>query len=468
MASILIIDDNLSLCEALSKKISKLGHNANHYQRLTDGMHAARNENYDVIFLDVGLPDGSGLSALEILREKPYEPEVIIITGQAEVSGARLAIESGAWDYVEKGASLDDMILPLERALQYRSELKKSKTTVSLKREGIIGESNSINKSLDLVAQASTADVPVCITGETGTGKELFAWAIHTNSTRSENNFVVVDCAALPENLVESVLFGHEAGAFTGANKQSHGLIKSADGGTLFLDEIGELPLSIQKSFLRVLQEHTFKRVGGSKDIHSDFRVISATNRDLNNMTKDGGFREDLLYRLNAMTIHLPPLRDRENDIELLTSQHLSQFSQQKGMERKGSTREFIASLKAYEWPGNIRELFNVLDQAVLSIGDRPTLFPFDLPPRIRFKATVNSLSEEAKSQTAPLPSSDSSLPDLKAAREEMLSKFEADYLRTLMNKTNFDINAASKLAGLSRPRLYELIRKYGISKKDD
>ena len=467
MATVLIVDDNQSLCQALAIEISKLGHTVEHFQKLAQGMRAARNDSYDVIFLDVGLPDGNGLDALEILRQMPHNPEVIIITGQAEVSGARLAIESGAWDYVEKGASLDDMILPLKRALQYRSEWQKTKKAVSLKREGIVGESAGIVECLDLVAQGATSDLPVCISGETGTGKELFAWAIHANSPRRDNNFVVVDCAALPATLVESVLFGHEAGAFTGAAKRTDGLIKKADGGTLFLDEVGELPLSLQKSFLRVLQEHSFKRVGGRQEISSDFRVIAATNRDLPRLARERGFREDLLYRLNALAIRLPALRDRGRDLELLASHHLSQSSHHQDKERKGYTLEFLAALTAYEWPGNVRELFNVIDQAVLSAGDRPTLFPVDLPPQIRLKATVNSLSDQAKTRITSDLDPDRPLPHLKEARDEAMNRFEADYLLRLMGDTDFDINAASELAGLSKPRLYELLRKYDISKKN-
>lgn len=466
MASVLIIDDNLALCEALKIEISKHGHNVDHFQRLDGGMTAAREKSYDVIFLDVNLPDGNGLASIEELKKRPCSPEVIIITGMAEVSGARLAIESGAWDYVEKGASLDDMILPLNRALQYRSEWKKSQKTVSLKREGIIGDSAAISECLDMVAQAAGSDVPVYLTGETGTGKELFAWAVHSNSSRCDNNFVVVDCAALPETLVESVLFGHEAGAYTGANRQTDGLIKKADGGTLFLDEIGELPLKIQKAFLRVLQERTFKRVGGSRDVTSNFRLIAATNRNLEMLVKNGEFREDLFYRINTLAIHLPPLRSRERDIEHLARYHISEFSLNHGAERKGYTMEYLSSLYSYEWPGNVRELFNVIDLSILSAGERSTLFPIDLPPEIRFKAAVTSLSEKARTQHSSENEKRDSLPDLKTARDEILFRFEKDYLQALMNKTGFDVNAASELAGLSRPRLYELLRKYGINKK--
>jgi two-component system, NtrC family, response regulator len=466
MANLLIIDDNEALCDLLVAKMTKMGHEADHFQTLTDGMTAVRGKSYDVVFLDVGLPDGNGLKAIPMLRETRSKPEVIIITGYAEVSGARLAIENGAWDYVEKGASLDDMILPLTRALQYRNERLMSPRTVSLKREGIIGDSPPVLACLDQVAQASVSDLPLLISGETGSGKELFAWATHENSSRSVNRFVVVDCAALPDSLVESLLFGYEAGAFTGASKQTDGLIREADGGTLFLDEVGELPLSIQKSFLRVLQEHTFRRVGGPREIKSDFRLVAATNRNLERLAREGLFRQDLLYRLHALRIELPPLRERGGDVELLINHHLNQHSHHFNDKRKGFTREFLECLMAYDWPGNIRELYNVIDQAVLASGGRTTLYHTDLPTHIRLQATVGSFSGNVRPVAPPiLDDDDEDMTDLKTAREHIIIEFERHYVLRLMRKTKWDIPAACAIAGLSRPRLYELLRKYNITR---
>ena len=233
-------------------------------------------------------------------------PEIIVITGMGHPDEAELAIKSGAWDYIEKPASFEAIKLPLIRALEYRAERKPKAPTV-LKRNGIIGDSEEITACLELLSQAADSDANVLITGETGTGKELFAKVIHANSRRAKSNFVVVDCTALPETLVESVLFGHARGAFTGAETSEEGLVRQAHGGTLFLDEIGELPVLIQKRFLRVIQEHRFRAVGGRREISSDFRLMAATNRDLEDMVREGRFREDLLFRLRTIADRFAP-----------------------------------------------------------------------------------------------------------------------------------------------------------------
>ena len=303
MAEILIVDDDEGMRSILSSLVEKLGHNPSCASSLKKGIQAASSRAFDVVFLDVNMPDGNGLSVLTEFKTAPSGPEIIIITGYGNPDGAEMAILSGAWDYIEKGAGLKEMRLPLVRALEYRAEKKKRKSPMFLNREGIIGNSAKLQEALDLLAQSAGGDAGVFLTGETGTGKELFARAIHRNSMRRNNNLVVVDCAALPENLVESMLFGHEKGAFTGADKAEEGLIKQADGGTLFLDEVGELPLKIQKSFLRVLQEHCFRPLGARKEIQSNFRVVSATHQDPDRMVSEGRFREDLLFRLRALAI---------------------------------------------------------------------------------------------------------------------------------------------------------------------
>ena len=246
MANILIIDDDEMTSDMLSKLVRSLGHDTESAFTLKDGLQELLAKTFDVVLLDVGMPDGSGLDVLPKIREMPSPPEVIIITGAGDPDGAELAIKNGAWDYIEKPSSIDKMNLTLMRALQFRHEKNQRKPLVSLKREAIIGNSLRMQATLDSVAHASTSRAPVFINGETGTGKELIALAIHENSSRSKANFVIVDCASLPENLVESSLFGYKKGAFTGADKDMDGLIKQADGGTLFLDEIGELPLKLQ------------------------------------------------------------------------------------------------------------------------------------------------------------------------------------------------------------------------------
>ena len=463
IATVLIIDDNFSLCDSLSKAVIKKGHYAIHAQTLSEGLKTARRENPDVIFLDVLLPDGNGLEMLPLFQEGPMPPEIIIITGEAKAIGAKQASEKGAWDYVQKGASLYELLLPLERALQFRAERMSASKPISLKREGIIGESQPLLNCLNIVAQAATCDLPVLISGETGTGKELFAWAIHANSSRSNKGFVVVDCASLPESLVESMLFGYESGAFTGANRRTEGLIKEADGGTLFLDEIGEMPLSIQKSLLRVLQERTYKRIGGVSDLHSDFRVIAATNRDMNIMVEEKKFRQDLIFRLTAIKMQLPPLRERGNDIELLTSIRLNKMVSERSRVRKGFADEFIQYLYSYDWPGNVRELLNALDLAVINSGDAPTLYHYDLPTDIKSKVLEILLTENKSDKTELDLTATTELGPYKHEKEKYMAQFNENYLRRLMAYSQGDIYKACKISDLSKPRLYQLLRQHGI-----
>jgi len=272
MARILIIDDDKLMCRSLSLVARQKGYEASSTNTLGEGLEKAITELFDVIFLDVNMPDGNGLEFLSKLPKLPSSPEIIIITGFGDPNGAELAIKCGAWDYLEKGASINEITLSLLRALEYREQKRIESSTNDaglLKRDGIIGNSVRLKECLDLVAQSAICDSNVLITGETGTGKELFAKAVHQNSLRSKKNFVVVDCASLPENLIEGMLFGHEKGAFTNADQAREGLILQANGGTLFLDEIGEMPLSLQKVFLRVLQDHRFRPLGSNRELET-------------------------------------------------------------------------------------------------------------------------------------------------------------------------------------------------------
>jgi len=303
MASILIIDDDRAICQMLSTMVERLDHDVTTAFSLKEGMKRAQAEAVDVVFLDLGLPDGNGLDLLPKLRNAPSTPEVIIITGHGGQEGAELSVKYGAWDYIEKPVTPEQVSLPLARALQYREAKSTEAHAKALRLEGIVGQSPPMQACFDALAQAAFGDANVLITGETGTGKELFARAVHGNGTRATGPFVPVDCAALPETLVESMLFGHEKGAFTGADSPKTGLIRQAEGGTLFLDEVGELAMSVQSSFLRVLQERRFRPVGGHQEIGSDFRLIAATNRELNHLADQGQFRRDLLFRRHTSSI---------------------------------------------------------------------------------------------------------------------------------------------------------------------
>jgi two-component system NtrC family response regulator len=356
------------------------------------------------------------------------------------------------------------LALTIERVLDYREKKQSSSKTVALKRQGIVGNSAPLRACLDVLAQASTSDANVLIMGETGTGKELFAWAIHENSARSNHNFVVVDCAALPETLVESTLFGHVRGAFTGADKARDGLIKHADQGTLFLDEIGELSMSIQKAFLRVLQERRFRPVGGSQEVSSDFRLIAATNRDIEGMAQKGTFREDLLYRLRTLSLELPPLRNCREDIKDLVLHYVAKFCAQYDVPMKGFSPDFFVLVQNYDWPGNVRELIQSLEKAVVTAKDEPTLYRKHLPQHIRIQAARAAVEQKG----SPTPDPDElgnseELPALDKAREAGLARIEKEYLVALLRRTNGDMKAACRVSGLSRSRLYALLNKHRV-----
>ena len=464
MAHVLIIDDDQMIGETLSLRIMNLGHSAASAATLNEGLRKIQQEAFDLVFLDVRLPDGNGLDALAKIKEAPSSPEVIIITGVGDPDGAELAVKGGAWDYIQKPFSKQEIILQLSRALEYR-EKSRQKPPVLLKRDNIIGSSARLTAHLESLAQAANSNVNTLITGESGTGKELFARAIHENSARARKNFVVVDCAALPENLVENVLFGHKKGAFTGADKNEEGLVRHADGGTLFLDEVGELPLSIQKKFLRVLQEHKFRLVGSQQEISSDFRLIAATNRSLEHMAQAGQFRQDLLYRLRALTIELSPLRERRADIRELTLHHISRICARKGVEVKGFSPEFIEALEAYDWPGNVRELINTLERIIAAEPGTSILYPQHLSERIRIKIARTKLGPKVQQQEQKSFKPSETFPTLKEAREQTLSQIEKQYLQELMQAAEGDIQEICRISGLRRARLYELLKKYNISR---
>jgi two-component system, NtrC family, response regulator len=466
MARVLIVDDDSMTSRVLSKMLAGLGHAAECAVTVADGLQALSDTAFDVVLLDVNLPDGNGLDLLPRISGVTAAPEVIIITGQGDPDGAELAIKNGAWDYIEKPATLDRMRLPIMRAIQYHEEKKKRATPVALKRDAIIGSSAELKVCFDVLAQAVGSDAPVLISGETGTGKELFASALHENSCRAQGSFVVVDCAALPENLIESALFGYRKGAFTGADADREGLIRQADKGTLFLDEVGELPLALQKAFLRVLQEHRFRPVGSQEEVTSDFRVIAATNRNLRDMVARGEFRKDLLFRLESFVIDVPPLSRRGGDIKELTRHYVGMRCERYGMETKGFSPDFFEALSAYGWPGNVRELVNAIEWALSSAREDPTLFPRHLPPQIRVelaRAAVMSTHTGDVAADSLIAGNGGGFTALQEFRAQVLKTAEKQYLDKLLALSGSDIKKACHLAGLSRTRLYALLKDHGI-----
>jgi two-component system NtrC family response regulator len=468
MATVLIIDDDDLMCATLSHLVQRYGHEAVCAYTLHDGQKQAATRLFDVVFLDVHLPDGNGLDLLPRLEALSSAPEVIIITGFGEPNGAELAIKSGAWDYIEKSSSAKQISLALERALQYRHEKQAARhkgCVAALKRHDIIGSSPKLQVCLDMIAQAAGSDVNVFINGETGTGKELFARAVHENSQRTRGNFVVVDCTALPETLVESLLFGHEKGSFTGAEKARDGLVRQAHCGTLFLDEVGELPLNMQKAFLRVLQERRFRPIGGSREIDSDFRLVAATNRNLDEMVQAGQFREDLLFRLRSYVIELPPLRERPEDFQELARFYADSFCELYALPSKGFSPDFINTLSAYAWPGNVREFVHTMERTLASARYEPTLFPKHLPTNIRVEVTRAGVGQEQVLAVPPGIAPLHTLPKLHDYRDAVYHEAEKHYLHDLLSLAEQNIAAACQLSGLSQSRLYALMKKHEVSR---
>jgi two-component system NtrC family response regulator len=465
MSNILIIDDDPLIGDTISHLVRRLGHQSAYAPTLEKGLASVCSNPFDLVFLDVRLPDGNGLEELPRVQAAPSLPEVIIMTGFGDPDGAELAIRHGAWDYLQKPANLDALTLTLSRALQYREEKRAQKGLAAIQREGIIGKSPKMQACLDLVSQVASSEANVLITGETGTGKELFALAIHKNSRRAAKNFVVVDCAALPENLVESILFGHEKGAYTGADRARDGLVLQADGGTLFLDEVGELPLSVQRSFLRVLQERQFRPVGGKTEVKSNFRLLAASNRDLDEMARQNQFREDLLFRLRSFSIELPPLRERKEDIQDLLVYFTKGLCERFAIEPKEFSPEFLDLLSGYPWPGNIRELVNALERALISARYERVLFPKHIPTHIRVQQVRSSLGEKGSEESPQATPSPQVFPPIQEVRERALEETEKKYLRELLSFTKGDIPEACRISGLSRSRLYLLLKKYKLTK---
>lgn len=483
--TILVIDDNRSFCKTITSLVSKMSYLCLTANTLKEGLDVLRNENIDLVLLDVHLPDGNGLEYIDTIKNAHSFPEVIMLTGHGDPDGAELAIQKGVWDYLLKPSSVKNTQLSLTRALTYRKEKKNETPPVILKINNIIGASPKLQNCFRTVAQAAKSDSNVLITGYTGTGKELFARTIHDNSLREKENFIIVDCASLTETLVESILFGHKKGAFTGADHNSEGLVKLADKGTLFLDEIGELPLSIQKTFLRVLQEKSFRQVGDTKESKSDFRLIAATNKNLEEMVKQNTFREDLLFRLCTITLHLPPLTERIEDLKPLAVNFVNTLCDKYDLPQKRFDSDFFSILSRYTWPGNIRQLNNVLERAFINSGENEIIYSMDLPQEIRIEVTRSNVARTSrdsesdftgfqeqqyiKKQLSKLPVAKDYMPSAifnhsKIGLKDFKSSMEKKYLEELIRYTNQNVKEILAISGLSRSHFYALLKKNEIT----
>ncbi|MHC5064468.1 MAG: sigma-54-dependent transcriptional regulator [Planctomycetota bacterium] len=454
---ILVIDDEDGIREGLRTLLQSEGVSVETAKSAEDGIHRVKQKNFDVIILDINLPGADGLSILSSLRTNSTPADVVVLTGYGTVANTVEAMRKGATDVIEKPFTHDRMLAVIRRCLETR-QLKNELTWLhdrvrELTATELIGLSPSIREVQTLIDQVAHApDTTVLVTGQSGTGKELVARCVHEHSNRRHGPFVAINCAALNENLLEAELFGYEAGSFTGANKEGkQGLFAMAAGGTLFLDEIGEMEKTLQAKLLRVLQERTFRRVGGVQDIAADVRIIASTNRDLRNEVDGGRFREDLFYRLNVMTIEVPPLADRQQDIPLLAHFFLDQFGRQMGKSLTGFTEEATETLCEYRWPGNIRELKNAIEHASI-ICPGGMIDECHLP---KFSGGSVDGSDAIARNVIVLEGADCSIRNL-----------ESQLVGKVLETTKWNISRAASMLGINRTTLYNKIRLYNLGSR--
>lgn len=370
MSKILIIDDEKSIRRALKEILEFEEFEVDEAENGKEGLEKARAELYDIIFCDIKMPLMDGMELLEAFQKEKIDSPVIMISGHGNIDTAVQAIKKGAFDFIEKPLDLNRILVTVRNAgdrtkiVEEKEVLKK--TIKRFKGSSIIGETNEINQIKEMIEKVAPSDARVLVTGANGTGKELVARSLHDNSGRKANPFIEVNCAAIPSELIESELFGHEKGAFTSAIKQKKGKFELASGGTIFLDEIGDMSASAQAKVLRALQENVIQRVGGEKDIKVDARVIAATNKDLRKEIAEGNFREDLFHRLAVILIHVPALNDRRDDIPLLADHFLTIICAEHGIPRKSFSEGAVDALKAVDWSGNIRELRNIIERLII------------------------------------------------------------------------------------------------------
>jgi DNA-binding NtrC family response regulator len=452
-AHLLLVDDDPSTLASLSRAFRLAGHEATVCDNAARALELLRTEVFDLILSDVVMPGKSGLEFLEDLKKTGVKTPVVLVSGQANIEIAVRATKLGALDFLEKPLSTDKLLVTVDNALRLsRLEDENRELRNRLGKHELIGSGPAMAKLLAQVDRVAASETRVCILGETGTGKELVARAIHEKSPRRENAFITLNCAAVPAELIESELFGHEKGAFTGAAAKHLGKFEQADGGTLFLDEIGDMPVAMQAKLLRVLEEGEVERVGGDKPIRVNVRVLVATHRNLEDLVKQNAFRRDLFHRVYVFPLMLPPLRERPEDFPALVEHFAAQIAAQNGWKEKLFAEDSIAELRRYGWPGNIRELRNVVERLVLLAGEG-SVTAADVRLIL---AVADRLAERAADASGPSSMQSGTL-------AERAEAFEREVLLNEIRRHNFHMTNVARALGLERSHLYKKCQQLGI-----
>ncbi|MBN1626401.1 MAG: sigma-54-dependent Fis family transcriptional regulator [Deltaproteobacteria bacterium] len=456
-AKILVADDEVKIREYFSDVLRHEDFDVDTAQNGEAAIDLIDKDIYDIALIDLNMPKVDGMSVLKYINEHSQGTIGIILTGYATIRNAVDAMKSGAFDYLAKPVKMEEVLLVIQRALEFR-DIKRENLSLKnqLKRkykfENFIGDSTQMHKVFKVIEKVADTDSTVLILGESGTGKELVAKAIHYNSMRRDKPLIPVNCGAIPEELLESELFGHEKGAFTNAIRTRIGRFELANGGTIFLDEIGEMSPHLQVKLLRILQGQEFERVGGTKTIKCDIRVIAATNRDLDKLVQDGHFREDLYYRLKVIPILIPPLRERRSDIPLLIHHFMDNISKSRRKKMKVMSKDLIKAFMEYEWPGNVRELENIIERMIiLAEGDELTVQ--DLPDKIIEKHHFEEDSVE------PF------IPEEGFSLNNAINEYERLLIVRALEKADWVKNRAAKILNMNRTTLVEKIKKQGIER---
>jgi DNA-binding NtrC family response regulator len=455
MTRILVVDDDPVILEVITEILTTNGYEVVAAPNGETGIKELTCNEYDLILTDLVMPDVDGMEVLNHAVNKSPKTLCIILTGYGTIKSSVDAIKKGAFDYIPKPITSNELLVVIEKALKFKNLEEEN---IRLKKElrhkyrynNIIGTSNGIRVIYDLIEKVADTDSTVLITGASGTGKELIARAIHYNSSRSDKPMVVINCGAIPEELLESELFGHEKGSFTGAYKSRIGRFEMANGGTIFLDEIGEMSPSLQVKLLRVLQEQKFERVGGTKTIHVDVRIIAATNKNLTVAINKEKFREDLYYRLNVIPIKVPPLKQRKSDIPLLIDHFMKKFHKGRKVTVSGFSPEAMDAMMEYDWPGNIRELENVIKRLTILCDNQKASF-YDLPEHIQQNSKSFQTSEK-------------DLIDERLTLDEAVKDYEKKLIVEALEKSNWVKTRAAKLLNINRTTLVEKIKKQKLT----